>query len=127
MNKYYIIADNINLDTYEDIDISLNYQIDDIFDISSRNVNFSKTIMLPGTDVNNTFFNQIFDVNIDNISFNPNKRTPAKIRIGDNEIFNGYLRLVNIYVQNNQVDYEINILGSLKDIIKTFSDLLLEI
>jgi len=122
MNKYQIIADNVQLDTYEEIDISLNYQIDDILDISKRNTSYSKTIILPGTTNNTKFFHQIFDVNIDNITFNPNVRIKAIVRIGDNEIFNGYLRLTNIFNNNNEITYEANIQGSLKDIMTTIAD-----
>lgn len=122
MNKYIITANKIQLDTYDEVDISLNYQIEDILDVASRTTNYSKTVMLPGTNVNNEFFEQIFDVNIDNISFNPNKRIPATVRVTDNEIFNGYLRLVNIYINNKQIDYEVNIIGSLKDILQNFGD-----
>jgi hypothetical protein len=121
-NKYSIVVSGLELDTYEESDISLNYQIQDILDISKRNTSFSKTIKIPGTPKNNEFFNQIFDVNIDNISFNPNKRMPAIIRVGDNEIFNGYLRLANIYNKNKQIDYDVIILGSLKDIMKSIED-----
>lgn len=122
LNKYIVVAEGRNLDTYEELDISLNYQIEDILEISKRKTDFSKTITLPGTPKNNKFFNQIFSVNIDNISFNPNVRIPAQIRIGDNEIFKGFLRLTNIYIDNKEVKYEINISGSLKDIMKNIEN-----
>ena len=69
MNKYIIEANGKPLDTFDDFNISLNYQIEDIMDITKRKTNFSKTIELPGTKNNNLFFQQIFDVNIDNIKF----------------------------------------------------------
>jgi hypothetical protein len=122
INKYNITADKTSLDTYEDVDISLNYQIDDILDIAKRNTSYSKTISLPGTPVNNKFFKQMFDVNIDNISFNPNKRIPSVIRIGDNEVFNGFLRLVNVYNKNKEITYDVSFIGSLKDIMSTIED-----
>ena len=122
INKYNIIAQGVSLDTFEQVDISLNYQIDDILDISKRNTSYSKTINLPGTPVNNKFFKQIFDVNIDNISFNPNRRISAIIRIGDNEIFKGFLRLSNIYINNKEITYDVSFTGILKDIMSEIED-----
>jgi hypothetical protein len=122
MNKYIIEANGKPLDTFDDFNISLNYQIEDIMDITKRKTNFSKTIELPGTKNNNLFFQQIFDVNIDNINFNPNLRIPANIRIGDNDILNGNLQLVNIISENEDVRYEVVVAGTLKDIINTFQD-----
>ena len=122
MNKYIITAQGKPLDTFDDFNISLNYQIEDILDITKRKTNFSKTIELPGTKNNNLFFQQIFDVNIDNINFNPNLRIPANIRIGDNEILVGNLQLINIINENKDIRYEVVVAGSLKDIINTFQD-----
>ena len=122
MNKYVITANGKPLDTFDDFNISLNYQIEDIMDITKRKTNFSKTIELPGTKNNNLFFQQIFDVNIDNINFNPNLRIPANIRIGDNEILVGNLQLVNIINENEDIRYEVVVAGTLKDIINSFQD-----
>ena len=69
MNRFELIVDGVSLDTYDDLDISLNYQIDDIQDISKRNTSFSKTISIPGTPKNNRFFKQIFEVNVDKMQF----------------------------------------------------------
>ena len=122
MNKYFIISDGIELDTYEEIDISLNYQIDDIMNIEKRKTNFSKTIKLPGTPKNNKFFKHIFEVNIDNINFNVNKSIKSTIRIGDNQIFSGFLQLMNFTIKNKEVIYECSISGDLKNILTNLSD-----
>lgn len=125
MNSYLIKAyDNggVELDTYGDIDISLNYQIDDIFNVSKRNTSFSKTIKLPGTAKNNKFFKGIFDVNVDSESFNPVKRIPVVVSIGTNDVLNGYMQLMDIKTVNKQVEYQISIAGSLKNIFSQISD-----
>lgn len=124
-NNYQIVAyanGGISLDTYGDVDISLNYQIDDILDITKRNTSWSRTITLPGTPINNKFFKGIFDVNVDTISFNPAKRVPVVVRVGTNDVMNGYMQLMNIVINNKQVDYEISIAGTFKDIMSSISD-----
>jgi hypothetical protein len=122
MNKYTITAEGKPLDTFDDFGISLNYQIEDILDVTKRKTNFSKTIELPGTPNNNLFFEQIFDVNVDSTNFNPNISIPANIRIGDNEILNGRLQLLNIIIDNKDIRYEVIVAGSLRDIMSTFQD-----
>lgn len=126
MNGFSIIADGQRLDTYEDIGISLNYQIDDILKIDKRNTNFSKTITIPGTSNNNKFFKQIFDVNINNINFNPNIRIPASITIGNNTVLIGNLQLNKINTKNEEVTYDVVIFGELKNIINEFGDFTLK-
>ena len=110
------------LDTYGDIDVSINYQIDDILDITKRNTTWTKTITLPGTSENNKFFKHIYDVNIDNVTFNPTKRIPVLIRIGTNDVLKGFMQLMNVVIDNKKVDYDVSIAGSFRNIISTISD-----
>ena len=91
MNDFKIIAKGESLDTFEDVGISLNYKIDDIIEVGTRNTSFSKTISIPGTKKNNRFFKQIFDVNIDNINFNPSLKIEASIEVGGNTLLIGNL------------------------------------
>jgi len=124
INKYKIIAignGGVELDT-TDVDISLNYQIDDILDITKRATSFSKTIKLPGTPTNNKFFKQIFDVNIDAIYFNPVKRIPIVIRVGTNDVMNGFMQLISIDNLNGFIEYQVTIAGSLKNILSSIAD-----
>lgn len=122
MNKYTLIAGGNELDTNDDLDISINYQIADILDISKRNTSYTKTLIIPGTGVNNRFFKQIFDVNIDNVSFNPNVSIISSVRIGDNEVMKGSLQLTKIVIDGKSVDYEVVIIGQLKNIIDNLGD-----
>jgi hypothetical protein len=110
------------LETYGDIDISINYQIDDILDITKRNTAWTKTITLPGTPDNNKFFKHIYDVNIDNVTFNPAKRIPVLIRIGTNDVLKGFMQLMNVVIENKQIDYEVSIAGSFRNIISSVGD-----
>lgn len=123
MNSFSVVANGQTLDTYEDISVSLNYQVEDILDITKKTTNFSKTITLPGTPFNNKFFKQLFEVNIDTITFNPKKSIPALIRIGEQEVLNGNLQLLNVTRNDNSVDYEVVISGRLKNIMDEWGDL----
>lgn len=122
MNTYELIANNTVLDTNNNIDISITYSIDDILDISKRNTSWTKTIVLPGTPVNNKFFSHLYDVNIDAVTFNLVKRLPVIIRIGTNDVMTGYMQLLNINIENKEISYEVSIAGVLSNIISTLGD-----
>jgi hypothetical protein len=124
INQFKIVSLGKVLDTYDDIDISLTYQIDDIEDITVKKSSFSKTIILPGTPANNEYFKNIFDVNIDisATSYNPKKALPVQVLIGDEQIFIGNLQLLNVITNQKQVDYEIVITGVFKNIMVGFAD-----
>ena len=124
INQFKIVSLGQVLDTYDDIDISLTYQIDDIEDITVKKSSFSKTIILPGTPKNNQYFKNIYDVNIDisQTSYNPKKALPVQVLIGDEQIFTGNLQLLNVITNQKQVDYEIVITGVFKNIMVGFAD-----
>ena len=55
--------DWVNIDLEKNIAISLNRSIEEIEDITQRRAGFSKTFTIPGTDNNEAFFANAFDVN----------------------------------------------------------------
>lgn len=124
MNSFILLANGQQLDTNENEGISLNYQIDDIFDPSKRKTNWSQEIDLPSTPTNNLFFKHIFDVYVDaSISFNAKKAIPASIRIGDDEVFkNGFLQLIDIISRNGERYYSVSIAGSITNIYSNWGD-----
>ena len=123
-NQFIIQAGNTNLDTYDDESILLNYSIVDITNIASRNTSFTKEITIPGTPINNEFFQRIFDVNIDLeiTSYNPKRAIPAKIIIGGSVVFQGNLQLLSIVKNQKQVEYNIVLTGILKNLLYNFGD-----
>jgi hypothetical protein len=124
INQFKIVSNGVQLDTYDNTDISLTYQISDIEDLTIKKSSFSKTIVIPGTPTNNEYFKNIYDVNIDiqNTSYNPKKALPVSILIGDEQIFTGNLQLLNVITNQKQVDYEVVIIGVFKNIITSFAD-----
>lgn len=123
-NQFQIYANNTLLDTYDDFELSLNYQITDITDITTRTTSFSKTIIIPGTNTNNEFFKNIFELNIDLSvsSYNPKVAIPCSIAIGDEQVFIGNMQLLKVIKNQNLVEYEIIITGILKNILYNLGD-----
>lgn len=113
MNTFSIIADKKVLDTYDDLGIAITYEIEDILSVDSRSTNWTKTIILPGSAVNNKLFHHIFDVNIELGTFNPKESIPTVIRIDDEEILKGNMQLLSLSVEQGLVEYEVTIFGTL--------------
>ena len=108
MQRFEIIV-NINgeqkyINTYDYEPISLNFNIADIQDISSRNSAYSKTIKVPDTRNNRLVFGDIGDLSILESSFNPNKKTRCWILVDTVVVFEGYLQLRGI-IDNQDKDF----------------------
>jgi hypothetical protein len=110
------------LDVKEGTAFPLNFQVGDIRDISKRQGNFSKTITLPGTKVNNNLLNHYYDINIVEGTFNINAITICSvIENGIPIMDNATMQLTSIKkVQltdgyEEHVDYEVLIKDSKAD------------
>lgn len=134
--KVYINGEVI--DVSDDISIPITYAISDIRDPSKKDTSYSKTVILPGTQNNNKFFGQIWNVNVSinssgttnfNPQFNPNLKASAIITYNDVVQFTGIIQMLNINVLDNyEIEYEVNFLGELGNVIqitenKTLSEL----
>ena len=67
-----------SIDLYDDIPMSLNYNIADIKEPQKRNTDYSKTVTVPGTNNNSTLLAHIYEIGVDRL-FNPNHKTEARI------------------------------------------------
>lgn len=117
---------NASLKLTDDIPVSLNYAIADIKDPSRRNGAFSKTIKLPGVDVNNIFFEHVFEVNASTLNFNPMLKTPCYVLQDSIEVFRGYLKMIDIEVELvndiQKITYSVVIFGENSDLFVTIGD-----
>jgi hypothetical protein len=104
------------LDLFKDEDIKLSNNVTGIFDIGVLPADFSRTLTLPGTKVNNAFFEHVYDISIDSpFLFATNIKVPCYFDFGGFYLSQGYLQLnkVNI-IANKFIDsYEVTIYGAL--------------
>lgn len=118
-----IYIENQRLDLYKDISAEFTYNIDDVKDFSSRNTNFSKTIILPGNATNNKLFGHIFEFGssnfynsaADNVGYNFNaaKSAACVVYVDKIQIFKGVIRLLEIVIDNGSIEYECAVFGEL--------------
>ena len=116
-----IYVNNTKLDLFDDLDLRLNYQINDIRDVEKRATNFSYSFTIPGTKDNNILFGHIYEVGNDNVSYNPNKKADVQVYVDGNQVITGFLQLLGINRTNeDKIVYEVAILGNIGNL---FSDI----
>ena len=115
------IEDN-ELDINSGFSQMINYSIDDLNNLDSKTTNFTKTIVLPGTSKNNRLLGNIFEfansnytVNGANVNYNFNASKSAKARIEVNglQVLKGTLRLLEIIIDGEFIEYEVALFGEL--------------
>ena len=129
------IEDN-KLDLLQDISTEFTYTIDDITDFGTKNTSFSKTISLSGTARNNQIFGFVFDIgnanefdetkpNV-NYNFNASKSAKCIIYIDKVQIFKGTLRILEIVVDKETIEYQCSVFGELGGLMNTIGNKKLE-
>ena len=123
MIRTEIFIENQRLDLTQDISAELTISIDEIQDFGSRNTTFSKTVVLPGNQNNNQIFGNIFDFNRQNVydpelpnygyNFNPTKAADCVILVDKIQVFKGVIRLLEIIVDGESIEYECAVFGEL--------------
>ena len=106
----------VQLDTFSDEDILVSNNVTGLFDLGVLPSDFTRQINIPGTKVNNAFFQHVYDIAIENpYLFRTNVKVPAYFDFDGLMISQGYLQLnqVNVYANKFVESYEISIFGGL--------------
>ena len=113
---FRLVANGQQLDIFDDEDILLSNNVTGLFDIGVLPSDFTRQITLPGTKVNNAFFEHVYDISIDSpFLFNTNIKVPAYFDFDSIYLSNGYLQLnkVNVIANKFIESYEVTIYGTL--------------
>lgn len=118
-----IYIEGRRLDLTEDLSVEFTYQIDDIKEFGSRETNFSKTVVLPGTANNNKLFGFVFEFGSQNAydentanrgyNFNASKAATCYAYVDKIQIMKGVIRLLEIVRDGGEIEYECAIFGEL--------------
>lgn len=113
--NFKLVANGQILDIFADEEIKISNNITQLFDLGSIPADFTRTITLPGTKVNNAFFEHYYDISVFSpLTFGSNNKVPAYLDFDGIYIANGYLQLnkVNVF-QNKFIDsYEVTVYGA---------------
>ena len=118
-----IFIEDQELDITKDFSQQITYAVDDLTNTDSKSTSFSKTIVLPGTANNNRLFGNIFEFSNSNFevnngqnifyNFNASKSAKARLEINGLQVMKGVLRLLEIIVDGEWVEYEVALFGEL--------------
>jgi hypothetical protein len=109
------------LDLYDSEPIKLTLSIEDITNADATST-YSKAFKVPGTRVNNEFFQQAFEIN--GVLFDVTVKKPAVILVDGAEFRQGHVRL-NKMIKNTELDrydYELVFLGETRDFSSIIGD-----
>jgi hypothetical protein len=104
------------LDLFQDEDYILSNNVTGLFDIGLLPSDFTRQITIPGTKVNDAFFEHCYDISIDSpFLFATNQKVPAYFEFDSVYLSNGYLQLNKVNVLANKFidSYEVTIYGTL--------------
>jgi len=118
-----IYIEGRRLDLTQDLSVEFTYQIDDVKEFASRETNFSKTVVLPGTANNNKLFGFVFEFGSQNAydentanrgyNFNASKAATCYVYVDKIQIMKGVIRLLEIVRDGGEIEYECAIFGEL--------------
>ena len=113
---FRLVANDTQLDLFKDEEIKLSDNATGLFDIGILPADFTRQITVPGTKVNNAFFEHCYDISVYSPElFSTNTKVPCYLDFGGIYLSQGYLQLnkVNV-IANKFIDsYEISIYGGL--------------
>ena len=119
MTNYFfrIIANDVELDTFQDEEVLVSNNSTGLFDIDKLPSDFTRQLSLPGSKRNNSFFQHAYDIDIDTpFLFQESQKVECYIEISGYLLVQGYLQLNGINVVNNKVEsYDISLYGSLSN------------
>jgi plastocyanin len=114
--SFKLIANGTQLDLFDDEEILVSDNITGLFDIGVLPSDFTRQITVPGTKVNNAFFEHVYDISIVNpYLFATNTKVPCYLDFDGIYLADGYLQLNQVNVIGNKFidSYEVTIFGGL--------------
>jgi hypothetical protein len=118
-----IFIENNELDITQQFSQQITYAVDDLQNMDSKATSFTKTIVLPGTANNNRLLGNIFEFGNSNFTidsqpnvgynFNASKSANARIEIDGLPVMKGVLRLLEILIDGDYIEYEVALFGEL--------------
>lgn len=114
--QFRLVANGTQLDLFKDETIKVSNNVTGLFDVDILPSEFSRTITVPGTKINNAFFEHVYDIAVNEpYLFETNVKVPAYFDFGGIYLVQGYLQLLKVNVLANKFidSYEVSIFGSL--------------
>lgn len=118
------------IDIADKIDFPITYKVSDLKEPQKRKRSTSKTIRLPGTKRNNTFFASAYDLAIKDtdgsgfgFDFDPTLRYPARVLRNGAVIFAGTCNLESVNRKNGINTFNLTLYSAMTDIFQALGDI----
>lgn len=121
------IGTESNFGIFDNIPIELIYQISDIRTPTDKKATQSKTVVIPASQEANILFENLFEVNVELLTFNPSLKTNVTYYVDELVALDGYLQLlkINLNESTGKVTYECSVVGELGSVFSDISGLYL--
>ena len=121
---FKLIARGVTLDQYSDEKIFLSNNVTGLFDVGELPSDFTRQITLPGTKLNNQFFEHVYDISVDEpYLFKTNEKVIAQFDFDGFYVAQGYMQLENVVVKENKFidSYTVSVFGLLSSFSRDLS------
>lgn len=115
----------IILDTLGSENIDINYQIDDIRDVSKKQGSYSKNFKLPATKNNNTFFDKYYNLDENLSSFDEFSLCRIILEINGISVIEGFLKLLSTITTEGETYYNVAIFNEVVTLKQALGDLVI--
>ena len=125
-----LVVDGTELDLSERVPFPLNYSIADAKEPQKRKRNYSKEIVLPGTQKNLSFFSSTYQLALSTLNgtstvgfnYDPTIRISAKYYNGGVLIFNGLIRLNEVAINDGDYSFKCTMFSNFIDLFMSLGD-----
>ena len=120
--RIYIEGEYREIDLFDDEDIRMDLSIAEVQNIKKKNSAFTKDFNIPGSKNNNIIFQNFYNPNSVQFSYDVRSKFPAIILYQGYIIFEGYLRLNNSVITQTEVFYNVSFYTQVGDLAANISD-----
>ena len=115
-----LYADGQELDLFQDEVVKISNNVTGLFDVDKLPSDFTRQINIPGTKINNAFFEHYYDIDISApFLFTQGEKVECYLDISGYILVNGYIQLNKVNVISNQIQsYDITLYGSVSNLSK---------
>jgi hypothetical protein len=115
--QFSVWANGVELDLFDDEQVLVSNNVTGLFDIDKLPSDFTRDIVIPGSKINNNFFQHAYNIDVDfPYLFQESEKVECYIEISGYLLTQGYLQLNSINMINNVVEsYDITLFGSISN------------
>ena len=114
------VGDYHEVDLYDDVDVSITYNVADVRDISKKDSNYSYTFNIPNTSENAQLFDLVSEIASHNSTFELERSYKAYMDVDGYRTFEGLFKLNKVVINDTkEISYQGNLYSNFIEFVKT--------